>query len=275
MQAQHEAAARVLADRIAAWLTSHQHGWQLPRTSIIARRHGVTVGQIEQALKTVSERGLVHETADGQLYRVSPAEYLVALEGIENLGCRVDPINGPLSCLDRQAAVRPCPVQAAQALSISPGEPVCTVRATWTANDAAAATVTTFLISPRPAVTLLRYRGAEGAAETLDPMAIPAECCQGAVTSAGLRPGAVLVDLQPLSPAPARILHQPVGTAAITITVRFDDHQGRPGALTIATLRAELFRITIQTPDAPSASADADEDTSERTGESGDIPDEG
>jgi hypothetical protein len=42
------------------------------------------------------------------------------------------------------------------------------------------------------------------------------------------------------------------GQPAAKVTVRFDDPAtGRPAALTVAVLRPELFRIVVQTAEAP------------------------
>ena len=76
---QHESsrpAIAVLADRIAASLVHHEPGWRLPRHTALARRYNVSTAEIDAAVEELSTRHLVRRLPDGQLYRVSPAEYL-------------------------------------------------------------------------------------------------------------------------------------------------------------------------------------------------------
>ena len=62
-------------------------------------------------------------------------------------------------------------------------------------------------------------------------------------------PRALFIELQPPPPAVARSLRLSVGQSAATVTVRFDDPaRGRPAALTVAVLRADMFRIVVESP---------------------------
>ena len=76
----------VLADRIAAALVHHEPGWRLPRHTALARRYNVTTAEIDAAVNELATRHLIRRLADGQLYRVSPAEYLIPIEGLPGLG---------------------------------------------------------------------------------------------------------------------------------------------------------------------------------------------
>jgi hypothetical protein len=122
---QQRQAADVLADRIAATLVNHEPGWRMPRPSALARRHNVSVGEVRAAVDQLVARQVVRRSADGQLYRSSPAEYLIPLEGTARLGTRVDPMSGNLTCLSYNVSWRPAPDDAASALRIGPGDPDC------------------------------------------------------------------------------------------------------------------------------------------------------
>jgi hypothetical protein len=89
---QRRPATAVLADRIAATLTNHEPGWRLPRYSAMARRYQVSTAEISAAMDELIARHLVRRQPDGQLYRASPAEYLIRLEGIAELVSHVDPM---------------------------------------------------------------------------------------------------------------------------------------------------------------------------------------
>src|SRR5262249_50513077 len=66
------------------------------------------------------------------------------------------------------------------------------------------------------------------------------------------RPAALHVEMQPPPPSVARSLRLSAGQPAAKVTVRFDDPAtGRPAGLTVAVLRPELFRIVVQTAEAP------------------------
>ena len=74
-------ATAVLADRMAAALVHREPGWRLPRRSALARRYNVSLTEIDTALGDLARRSLVRRLPDGQLYRASPADYCIPLEG--------------------------------------------------------------------------------------------------------------------------------------------------------------------------------------------------
>src|SRR5262245_34061264 len=83
------ASAPVLADRLAAALVHHEPGWRLPLLTALARRYSVSSAEIDAAIEELAARHLVRRLPDGQVYRASPAEYWVPLEGVFRLGSRV------------------------------------------------------------------------------------------------------------------------------------------------------------------------------------------
>ena len=93
-------ASGVLADRMAAALVHREPGWQLPRRSALARRYNVSMAEIDVAIGELARRSLIRRLPDGQLYRASPAEYLIPVEGIGGLSTQLDPMGG-------ESAVRP------------------------------------------------------------------------------------------------------------------------------------------------------------------------
>ena len=113
----------VLADRIAAALVHHEPGWRLPRHTTLARRYNVTTAEIDAAVTELTTRHLVRRLPDGQLYRVSPAEYLIPIEGAPGLASRVDPMGGQITCRSWQASWRQVPEDIGWALRIPPGRP--------------------------------------------------------------------------------------------------------------------------------------------------------
>src|SRR6201996_9707997 len=84
-------ASDVLADRMAAALVHREPGWQLPRRSPLARRYNVGLAEIDAAIGELTRRSLIRRLPDGQLYRSSPAEYLIPLEGIGGVGTQLPP----------------------------------------------------------------------------------------------------------------------------------------------------------------------------------------
>src|ERR1700679_90693 len=84
-------AAGVLADRMAAALVHREPGWKLPRRSALARRFSVGLAEIDVAVEELSRRSLLRKLPDGQLYRASPAEYQIPIEGLAGLSTTVHP----------------------------------------------------------------------------------------------------------------------------------------------------------------------------------------
>src|SRR5215469_1682594 len=138
-------AVSVLADRLAAALVHHEPGWRLPRHSALARRYNVSPAEIDTAIEELVARHLVSRLADGQLYRASPAEYLIGLEGIPGLTTYVDTMGGEFSCRGRQLTWRLPPEDIAWALGQPADQQVCLVRLLWTDGGEPAALCTTYI----------------------------------------------------------------------------------------------------------------------------------
>jgi DNA-binding GntR family transcriptional regulator len=255
-------ATRVLADRMAAALVHHEPGWRLPRPSALARRYNATTAQIETAIEDLVARHLIRRLPDGQLYRASPAEYLVQLAGVTSLGSRLDPMGEEINCRDRHVSWRRVPEEIGRALGIEPGAIVCSLRLLWTANDEPAAVSTTYLVAhatgPPSGIQGTEPEAASGSLLLTTPADSDEE---STVAGPPFQPRAVMVEMQPPPPSVARSLRLPIGQPAATVTVRFDDSaDGKPTALTVAVLRPDLFRIVIESPGAPRASGSGDDD---------------
>lgn len=247
----------MLADRLAAGLAQHEPGWRLPRYSALARRYNVSVAQIAAAVDELVSRHLLRRLADGQVYRTSPAEYVIDLEGVPGLESYVDAMGGEFSCLSRQVTWRAPPEGIGWALRLTSGQQVCMVKVLWAAGGEPCALCTSYVpddIATRPDVAapaglpavldLLRLAGDAGGPGTRSraPDGQP-------VTGS---PAALHIELQAPPPSVARSLRLAAGQPAIMVTVRFDEPgNGRPVALTIAVLRPYMFRIVVQTPRPP------------------------
>jgi hypothetical protein len=288
--------AAVLADRIAAALVHHEPGWRLPRQSALARRYNVSPAEVDAAIGELSTRHLIRRLPDGQLYRASPAEYLISLEGAAGLASHIDPMGGEVSCRSRHVSWRRVPEDIGWSLGVPPGEPACVVRLLWTVGGEPAALATAYLARhiageptdtgavPPAALALLPLlarsaggRGGEtalgqagaGRATAGQPGAGQATAGQPGAGQPGLRdaageapaawlPRALFVEMQPPPPAVARSLRLSAGQPAAMLTVRFEDPgNGRPAALTVAVLRPDLFRIVVESPAGASTSGTA------------------
>jgi DNA-binding GntR family transcriptional regulator len=250
-------AVSVLADRLAAALVHHEPGWRLPRHSALARRYSVSTTEIDAAVDELVTRHLVRRLADGQLYRASPAEYIIGLEGVQGLVSRVDAMGGQLVCRSRQVSWRQPPEDISWALRVPTASAVCVVRFLWTAGGEPAAFCTTYLpgdiAGPQDtaagqglpaALSLLRQPGMIAVDGTAG-----SESDRQRVAGA---PAALHVELQAPPPSVARSLRLSAGQPAMMITIRFDDPGlGRPVALTMAVLRADMFRLVLQSPEPP------------------------
>ena len=256
----HDGVARpaigVLADRLAAALVHHEPGWRLPRHTALARRYNVSPAEIETAVGELVSRHLVRRLADGQLYRASPAEYLIEIEGVSGLASTLDPMGGDIACRSRQVSWRRVPEDIGWALGLVSSDAVCVVRFLWTAGGEPAACTTTYVPADR-AVPAAHEPGAPlPDALTLLPLSVrPRYAAAGpAGPGPGGQPSALHLEVQPPPPAVARSLRLPAGHPATILTVRFDDpSDGTPAALTVAVLRSELFRVVLQSPVAPLA----------------------
>ena len=236
-------ASTVLADRIAAALVHREPGWRLPRRTALARRYNVSLTEIEAALGDLARRSLVRRLPDGQLYRASPADYWIPVEGASGLGTRLDPMGGTIICQTRHVSVREAPQDVAWALHLPCGAPIRVVRCVWVSEGDPAAVSTAYLNEP------LASDDADPAREAPD-QEFPS---LGSVLNA-LPAASVSLELSPPQPSVARSLRLSPGQPVITVTVRFDDTAtGEPTGLTVVKLKPELFRIAIDTSQAQPA----------------------
>jgi DNA-binding GntR family transcriptional regulator len=147
------AGTSILADRMAALLGNHEPGWRLPRQSALARRFNVSVPEVDAAVTELMSRHLLRRLPDGQVYRASPADYLISLEDLRGLTSQIDPMGAQMACESRHVSWRRVPEEIGRALGLEPGDQVCVVRYLWQADGARAALSTTYL-PERLAVTV-------------------------------------------------------------------------------------------------------------------------
>jgi hypothetical protein len=253
-------ASGVLADRMAAALVHREPGWQLPRRSALARRYNVSMAEIDVALGELARRSLIRRLPDGQLYRASPAEYLIPVEGIDGLSTQLDPMGGEIACQARHVSQRAAPQDVAWALGTEGEGEVRIIRCVWAVGAEPVAISTAYVPEAAPRA------GAEPSADGADGAGVAhgADGADGAddlasfqamlQTPPDLRPGtplgyarAVDLELAPPQPSVARSLRLLPGQQAITVTIRFDDQAtGAPIGLTTVTLVPDQFRIVIQ-----------------------------
>jgi DNA-binding GntR family transcriptional regulator len=253
-QADPRLACEILADRIAAALINHEPGWRLPRHTTLARRYNVSTAEVDVALDELAARHLIRRLPDGQLYRASPMEYLIPLEGVPGLGTLADPMGGQIVCESRQAALREVPNDIGWALRVPPADKVGVIHTRWTASGEPAAFCTTYMLR-EIAASFLDARGgsATGLSMALLPIPIPAVALDHSGDVSGIgKPASVQLEIQPPSPSLARRLRLAAGQSAVLLTTRFDDaEKRRPVALTIAVFRPDLFRIVVQAAEPP------------------------
>jgi len=259
-------AVSVLADRLAAALIHHEPGWRLPRHSALARRYSVSPAEIDAAVEELVGRHLVRRLADGQIYRASPAEYVIGLEGVPGLTTYVDTMGGQFACRSRQVTWRLPPEDIAWALRMPAEQQVCVVRFLWTAGGEPAALCMTYV--PGDLASRAHVGAATGlpAAFNLLQVATVADIpvqpvadgeplsLSGQAPSQPLvgSPTALHIEQQAPPPSVARSLRLSAGQPALMITVRFAEPESdRPVALTIAVLRPDMFRLIVQTPQPP------------------------
>jgi DNA-binding GntR family transcriptional regulator len=243
-------ASTVLADRMAAALVHREPGWRLPRRTALARRYNVGLTEIDAALADLGRRSLVRRLADGQLYRASPADYWIPLEGAIGLGTRLDPMGGTIACQTRHVSTREAPQDVAWALHLPCGAPIRVVRCVWVSEGDPAAVSTAYLSEP------LAGQDTEPGQETdqeADQEAEQEFPSFGMVLN-DVPAAAVSVEMSPPQPSIARSLRLSPGLPVIMVTVRFDDPAtGEPAGLTVVMLKPELFRVAIDTSEAPPA----------------------
>ena len=284
--------AGVLADRMAATLVHHEPGWRLPRLTAMARRFNVSAAEVDAAIDDLAARHLLRRLPDGQVYRASPAEYRVPLEGLSGLSSHVDPMGGQLVCKTRQVSRRRPPEDIGRSLGLEAGEPVLVIRCVWTVGGEPGALSASYLperlgrlwpdleappFAPPgecPPVGGLPSAGpADGevdgpqadepqagtpaaAGGTGPPSPEAGAAGKGTAPAVAGRPRALQIELAPPPSSVARSLRLGAGGLVATVTVSFEDPVARrPVAITTAMLRPDLFRIVIQAgagPDGPS-----------------------
>jgi DNA-binding GntR family transcriptional regulator len=228
-------ATAVLADRMAAALVHREPGWRLPRRSALARRYNVSLSEIDSALNDLARRFLVRRLPDGQMYRASPADYWIPVEGAAGLGTRLDPMGAEIACQTRHVSRREAPQDVAWALRLPSGAPIHVIRCVWVSGGDPAAVSTAYLTG------------------TLDePDTEPDhETGQDFLSFGSVRhtlPAAVSVEMSPPQPSIARSLRLSPGQLVMTVTIRFNDSvTGEPAGLTVVMLKPELFRVAIDT----------------------------
>ena len=234
----------VLADRMAAALVHREPGWRLPRRSALARRYNVSLTEIDAAISDLARRSLVRRLPDGQLYRASPADYWIPVEGAAGLGTRLDPMGGTIACQTRHVSRREAPQDVAWALRLPPGAPIRVVRCVWVSEGDPAAVSTAYLHDPAAP--------GDGSADGDADVEPDQEFSSFDSVLTTVPAAAVSVEMGPPQPAVARSLRLSPGQAVITVTVRFDDAAtGEPTGLTVVMLKPELFRVAIDTTEAP------------------------
>ncbi|HLI40675.1 MAG TPA: hypothetical protein VKV35_03415 [Streptosporangiaceae bacterium] len=231
-------AAGVLADRIAAALVHREPGWRLPRRSALARRYDVSLAELDAALGDLARRSLVRQLPDGQLYRASPADYWIPVEGAAGLGTRLDPMGGPIACQARHLSRREAPQDVARALGVPAGAPIRVVKTVWACAGEPAAVSTAYL-PEAPDDDGGRPGGGPGPDPACPSFGSPLDSLPAA---------AVSVEMSPPQPSAARSLRLRPGQPVITVTARFQDPAtGTPAVLTVVVLKPELFRVAVET----------------------------
>jgi DNA-binding GntR family transcriptional regulator len=216
----------------------------------------VSSAEIDAAIEELAARHLVRRLPHGQVYRASPAEYWVPLEGVFGLVSRVDPMGGHLACASRHATVRRPPEDIGRSLGLGPGEPVLTVRCVWTVGGEPGALAASYLpeaaaadlgLVPitQPGEEADTAPGSQDLSEVVSPLAFPYPWRPA--DAEGPRPGAVQIEMGLPPPSAARTLRLAAGEPVATVTVSFAiPATGAPVALTMAMLRPELFRIVVE-----------------------------
>jgi hypothetical protein len=282
----------VLADRMAATLVHHEPGWRLPRLTAMARRFNVSAAEVDAAIDDLAARHLLRRLPDGQVYRASPAEYRVPLEGLSGLTSQVDPMGGQLVCKSRQVSRRRPPEDIGRSLGLEAGEPVLVIRCVWTVGGEPGALSASYLperlgqlwpdlaappfappgeYPPVGGLPTVRPADGEGAgplagepragasagARAGFPPPGAGAAGEGAAPAVTARPRALQIELAPPPSSVARSLRLAAGELVATVTVSFEDPVAhRPVAITTAMLRPDLFRIVIQAGAGPDGRTD-------------------
>jgi DNA-binding GntR family transcriptional regulator len=237
------ATSSVLADRMAAALVHREPGWQLPRRSALARRYNVSMAEVDAALDELTRRSLVRGRPGGQLYRASPAEYLIPVEGVGRLSTRLDPMGTEISRQARHISHRDAPQDVASALGAGHETQVRVIRCVWTAGSEPVAISMAYLLGV-PATALGEDDDPESLRDVLAMLPGSAEVTGPAVATA------VDLELAPPQPSVARSLRLTPGEPAISVTIRFEDpDSAKPTGLSMVVLKPGQFRVIIKAAD--------------------------
>ena len=194
--------------------------------------------EIDAAISELVRRSLIRRLPDGQLYRASPAEYLIPVEGLAGLATRLDPMGGEVTCQTRHISQREAPQDVAWALGASGEARIRIVRSVWAAAGEPVAISTAYV---REAFADSLAGEEPGSLEDMLRAVPPAASSRDAVYA-----GAADLELSPPQPSVARSLRLAPGQPAISVTIRFDDPETRePAGLTVVILKPELFRVVI------------------------------
>jgi hypothetical protein len=194
------------------------------------------LSELDAALSDLARRSLVRRLPDGQLYRASPADYWIPLEGPAGLRTRLDPMGGSIACQTRHVLRRAAPQDVAWALGLPSGSSVRVVRCVWMSSGVPAAVSTAYLSEPlagRDAVS------DDESGETAPSLA--------AMLNAGAA-ASVSVEMSPPQPSIARSLRLSPGQPVLSVTVKFRDPVT---GLSVVMLKPELFRVAIDTVGTP------------------------
>jgi DNA-binding GntR family transcriptional regulator len=274
---------------MAATLVHHEPGWRLPRLTATARRYNVSAAEVDAAIDELVARHLLRRLPDGHVYRASPAEYRVPLEGLAGLTSYVDPMGGQLVCRRRRVSHRRPPEDIGRSLGLEAGDAVLAVRCVWTVGGEPAALSASYLperlgpvwpeletppfappgkgaaLDDRPAGGASRHEnGTPGESDSApgESGSAPGEARvtgDGAPTATAGRARALQIELTPPPSSVARSLRLAAGELVATVTVSFEDPESRrPVAITTAMLRPDLFRIVIQATGAPAPAGRVD-----------------
>jgi DNA-binding GntR family transcriptional regulator len=234
-----QAAHGVLADRLAAALVQREPGWRLPRRSSLARRYSVSIAEIDSAIGELVRRSVIRRLPDGQLYRASPAEYRIPVEGIGGLSTWLDPMGGEITRQAGHVSQRTAPQDVAAALGLKQGSPLRAVQCVWAVGDEPVAISTAYV--PETVAHSLVSNDLDGFRATLS--RIP----PGRPGAAPAQATAVDLELSPAQPWVARSLRLAPGQSTISVTIRFDDPEtGMPAGLTVLTMKPDRFRVVIE-----------------------------